>query len=261
MILYAEGKLRGGVVDGITVRNGQQVVAIRDPALRDALNKSSPMRDTRRIFGGTVSQIYSYAPQDGEGVKYASGAVVAYGNHLLPFLGNDELSNPDSPFIPKQLGGTSTDFTRGMSASAAQGTGLGNVLGGVTWALAGNEGGAAAEVSSTGATGAAAADTGFLGAKRLSMQLSAEQAAGVRAPTEINSFSTHVLEQMAGRDGGRGVNLASLNDAWANPLKIEYVPTEKGPTFRYTGKDAVIVVNDRGNVVTGWAKSSEGIGK
>jgi len=96
---------------------------------------------------------------------------------------------------------------------------------------------------------------------RLNMQLTAEQAAGVRAPTKITSYSQHALEQIAGRDGGIGVNKSAMDDAWSRPLKIEYVPSKYGPTFRYTGKDAVIVVNQEGKVVTGWAKSSSGTAK
>lgn len=71
----------------------------------------------------------------------------------------------------------------------------------------------------------------------------------------------HALEQFAGRDGGIGVSQSALNSAWSSPLKIEYVPSKYGPTFRYTGTDAVIVINAEGTVVTGWGKSSSGTGK
>ena len=96
---------------------------------------------------------------------------------------------------------------------------------------------------------------------RLNMQLAAEQAAGTRAPTKITSYSQHALEQIAGRDGGIGVSKSAIDNAWSSPLKIEYVPSKYGPTFRYTGKDAVIVINQDGKVVTGWAKSSSGTAK
>lgn len=93
------------------------------------------------------------------------------------------------------------------------------------------------------------------------MQMVAEQAAGARAPTQITSYSNHALEQFAGRDGGIGVSQSALSGAWSSPLKIEYVPSKYGPTFRYTGTDAVIVVNAEGKVVTGWGKSAAGTGK
>lgn len=98
-------------------------------------------------------------------------------------------------------------------------------------------------------------------AARLKMQMVAEQAAGARAPTQITSYSNHALEQFAGRDGGIGVSQSALSGAWSSPLKIEYVPSKYGPTFRYTGTDAVIVVNAEGKVVTGWGKSAAGTGK
>jgi hypothetical protein len=66
---------------------------------------------------------------------------------------------------------------------------------------------------------------------------------------------------MAGRDGGIGVSKIAMDNAWASPNNIEYVPSKYGPTFRYTGDDAVIVVNQDGKVVTGWAKSSLGTAK
>ena len=96
---------------------------------------------------------------------------------------------------------------------------------------------------------------------RLNMQLAAEEAAGSRAPTKITSYSQHALEQITGRDGGIGVSKSAMDNAWLSPLKIDYVPSKYGPTFRYTGKDAVIVVNQEGKVVTGWAKSSSGTAK
>jgi hypothetical protein len=89
----------------------------------------------------------------------------------------------------------------------------------------------------------------------------AEQAAGAQAPTSISTYSEHVLEQIAGRDGGIGVNQTALSNAFANPLKIEYVPSKYGPTFKYVGSDATVVLNSDGNVVTTWANSSAGTAK
>ena len=96
---------------------------------------------------------------------------------------------------------------------------------------------------------------------RLSMQLSAETLAGVRAPTKITNYSTHIIKQMEGRDGGVGVSASALNDAFSHPIKIEYVPSPYGPTFKYTGNNAVVVVNPEGNAVTAWATNSAGVKK
>lgn len=93
---------------------------------------------------------------------------------------------------------------------------------------------------------------------RLSQQLSAEQAAGVRAPTRIESWSNHVLKQIAGRDGGIGIQRSALEDAFENPYEIRYASSKYGPTFQYVGRNATIIVNSEGNVVTGWATNSAG---
>ena len=58
------------------------------------------------------------------------------------------------------------------------------------------------------------------------------QAAGVQAPTSITSYSNHAVAQIAGRDGGIGVSQAAVNDAFANPVAIQYVPSTYAPTFR-----------------------------
>ncbi|RQR43495.1 filamentous hemagglutinin N-terminal domain-containing protein [Burkholderia sp. Bp9131] len=96
---------------------------------------------------------------------------------------------------------------------------------------------------------------------RLSMQLSAEEAAGVRAPVAISSYSDHALQQMAGRDGGIGVSQGAVDDAFANPTAIQYVPSKYGPTFKYVGQNATVVVNAEGNVVTAWGTSAAGVKK
>jgi Possible hemagglutinin (DUF637) len=93
---------------------------------------------------------------------------------------------------------------------------------------------------------------------RLNMQLSAEQAAGSRAPTVISSYSEHAISRMATRDGGVGVNQTAVADAFKNRIKIEYYPSQYGPTFRYIGKDATVNVNPQGNVTTVWARSAGG---
>ncbi|MFT5591634.1 MAG: RHS repeat-associated protein, partial [Bradyrhizobium sp.] len=111
------------------------------------------------------------------------------------------------------------------------------------------------------ASGADSGASSLLNGVRLNLQLTAEQAAGVRMPTKIVEYSEHALQQIAGRDGGIGVSKSALLDAWTNPIKIEYVPSKYGPTFRLTGNDAVMVVNTDGKVVTGWARSSTGTGR
>jgi hypothetical protein len=70
----------------------------------------------------------------------------------------------------------------------------------------------------------------------------------------------HALGQIAGRDAGIGVSQSALEDAFANPNAIQYAPSAYGPTFRFVGNNATVVINAQGNVVTGWATSSAGVG-
>lgn len=110
-----------------------------DQAADRQLEKSSYFGDIG-FFGGLATSIYAGLPQDGEAGAYMSGAAAKYGNTLLPFIGNNEGPNPDNPFVPKQLGGQLPQFTDGMSAGSASGTGLGDKLGQATWILIGSEG-------------------------------------------------------------------------------------------------------------------------
>lgn len=79
------------------------------------------------------------------------------------------------------------------------------------------------------------------------------------APKETAGFSDHAKQQIAGRDGGHGVNDAAIQDAVSNPVKPpQYRPDQYGGSYRYTGKDAVINLNKDGQVTTAWAKSRAG---
>ena len=100
-----------------------------------------------------------------------------------------------------------------------------------------------------------------LHAERLYMQLAAEQAAGLRAPATIAGYSEHAMTQIAARDGGIGVNKAALMDAFSNPVYIQHVPSKYGPTFRYVGRDATVVLNPQGTVVTAWGTTVTGVAK
>ena len=123
----------------------------------------------------------------------------------------------------------------------------------------------AAEVGTTPAANVAPVTSGgtanLVSGARLDMQLSAEQAAGTNAPTSITSYSDHAIAQSVGRDGGIGVSQAAVNDAFANPVQIQYVPSQYGPTFKYVGQNATVVVNAQGNVVTAWGTSATGVAK
>ena len=65
--------------------------------------------------------------------------------------------------------------------------------------------------------------------------------------SEIKSFSKHALNQAINRE----VKPDAILDAVTNPLDIQY---RANGTIRYIGKDAVVVLNPQGNVVTIWGQ-------
>lgn len=75
-------------------------------------------------------------------------------------------------------------------------------------------------------------------------------------PTRITGMTQHGDAQAAGRDGGVGVSDEAMADAVANPTgPPQYRPNG---TYRYTGKDAVVSLNEKGEVVTTWPTRSRG---
>jgi hypothetical protein len=79
-------------------------------------------------------------------------------------------------------------------------------------------------------------------------------------PKEITGLTEHGEQQALGRDGGRGVSEEAMRDAVNNPVKpVEEQAHPDGPTYKYRGKDAVVVLNQNGVVVTTYAKSSAGL--
>ncbi len=72
---------------------------------------------------------------------------------------------------------------------------------------------------------------------------------------KITGWTNHGLEQAETRDGGRGVSDAAIDDAVANPIGTK---SQSGGRTRYTGKNAVVVLNKDGEIVTTYAKNSKG---
>ena len=156
-----------------------------------------------------------------------------------------------------------TDPQRLLNAAIATVTGqvAGKAIGFVAGRVAGALAADTAELITPGAACTVSDAPSSLQAFRLGQQLAAEQAAGTSAPTSITNYSAHFLDQIAGRDAGIGVSQSALEDAFANPKAIQYAPSRYGPTFRYVGNDATVVVNPQGNSVTGWATNRFGSGR
>jgi RHS repeat-associated protein len=93
----------------------------------------------------------------------------------------------------------------------------------------------------------------------LRQQLAAEEIAGAQMPSGIGGYAGHGLEQAISRDGV-GVSLRGIRDAVASPLSIFGKPAGPHPagTFGFVGRDATVVLNADGKIVTTWARGSAG---
>lgn len=78
-------------------------------------------------------------------------------------------------------------------------------------------------------------------------------------PQQINGYTRHGEEQIENRDG-HGVSDAALQDAISHPTSPpSYQINEQGKgSYLYQGKDAAVVLNENGQVVTAWARGRQG---
>lgn len=72
---------------------------------------------------------------------------------------------------------------------------------------------------------------------------------GAKVGGKISGYTKHGLEQAIGRHGGRGVHPKAILDAVRNPTKLI---EQAGGTTKYVGKDATVILNGEGKVVTTW---------
>lgn len=77
-------------------------------------------------------------------------------------------------------------------------------------------------------------------------------------PKQINGFTDHGQDRIAGRDG-HGVNDSALRDAVEHPMgPPEYAQDQYGGNYTYVGKDATVILSRDGKVITAWANSRDG---
>lgn len=73
----------------------------------------------------------------------------------------------------------------------------------------------------------------------------------------ITGYTEHGLAQAIGRDGGLGVSPSAILDTVKNPIKKITQVDSKGEKTKYVGKQAVVVLNKEGKVITTFAKGSK----
>ena len=74
-------------------------------------------------------------------------------------------------------------------------------------------------------------------------------------PEEITGLTKHGEERAMGRDG-HGVSDQAMKDAVENPVKP--VKEQAGGKYKYTGEDATVILSSDGQVITTWARNSNG---
>ena len=78
---------------------------------------------------------------------------------------------------------------------------------------------------------------------------------------KITGWTKHGTDQALGRDGGLGVSNDAIQDAVNNPTQVNPQAPKPGygPTTEYVGKDATVILNQDGKVVTAWGTNSNGL--
>ncbi|MGC2652220.1 MAG: hypothetical protein WA317_01165, partial [Mycobacterium sp.] len=78
-------------------------------------------------------------------------------------------------------------------------------------------------------------------------------------PQQINGFTDHGRERVEDRDG-HGVNDDALQDAVEHPVSPPsyQIDSQGRGSYSYEGKDAIVVLNKDGQVVTAWARAHQG---
>lgn len=76
-----------------------------------------------------------------------------------------------------------------------------------------------------------------------------------KPPEEITGLTKHGEERAMGRDG-HGVSDQAMKDAVENPVKP--VKEQAGGKYKYTGEDATVILSSDGQVITTWARNSNG---
>ena len=75
-------------------------------------------------------------------------------------------------------------------------------------------------------------------------------------PDKVTGFTDHGWQQLRRRNNGIGVRLPAARDAVLNPIKIQ--KQMYGLRFKYVGKNATVVLNKLGHIVTTWATTRAG---
>jgi hypothetical protein len=79
-------------------------------------------------------------------------------------------------------------------------------------------------------------------------------------PTDWRLLPRRWLRLSETPEAARGRSMITLEDAFKHPIRdVERVVDDQGRvSYRYTGENATVVLNEQGQVVTGWGINSGG---
>ena len=229
-------------------------------AVRDATAAMTAARERARVANGVAAGQIDAAASHLSGAAAAASLARADGTDVAATLGNVLASVGNAALHdPLAVGAVAAGgvmvaagaagFVGGLAADA---TGVGTVVG-----LPLGAGSAGLMGAGVGIAGVGLADIGIHATTdRWVQPFQVNTEAAGDPPREITGFTKHGDEQAHGRDGGLGVSDEAMADAVQDPVRP--VEAQSNGAFLFEGKDATVVLNGDGKVITTWAEHQAG---
>jgi hypothetical protein len=253
----------------------QQVPPFADPgeasrqAARDTLNRArSQLTEAGDVAAGILRGEAGAAPGGSDWLDDLSNTLSAVGAHVvngLALFGNAMLHHPGEVLAAAAgVGLVAVSAAGEVAGLALDTTGVGAVAGvplnAVSAAGIATGVGIMGAVVASIASHAAGGDHVFPVDNGDGAEAAEADSAGGEPPKEITGLTEHGEQRAMGRNGGRGVSDTAIHDAVNNPIKpVDEQAHPDGSTYKYREKDVVVVLNQNGEVVTTYAKSSAGL--
>lgn len=253
--------------------NGQPAPQFDDPgtatrqAAQDALNRArAQLIEVGDAVAGAVRDATEGAPTSSSWLDDVGDFFADAGGHLingLASVGNAVVNHPgDAIMTAAGIALTAISATGEGAGLVLDATGVGAIPGVALNAVSAAGMAAGATMAGAGVANIAANASGDDHVSPMQTNHSSGTGGAAEPPFEppkqITGKTAHGEDQMATRNG-HGVNDAAAHDAVTNPIKSpQYRSDPYGGTYRFTGKDAVVNLNEKGEVVTAWARSRAG---
>lgn len=214
-----------------------------------------------RALDAASSSLAGLAPPPTPPAAVTTTSSLAELGNSAASLGNAVLQHPGALVAALTGGGLVAAGATGVLAGATVSlTGCGAVLG-----VPGAAVSAAGVATGVGIAGAglldlathAATDSAVAPFQVDQRRIRTEGPAPFPPPRDITGMTKHGEEQAESRNGGHGVNDEAMQDAIENSVEEPWYDVARR-TYTYEGHDAVVALNERGEVVTTWPRNSQG---